>query len=238
MRSDNRQNNELRPTKITLDFVSCAEGSVLIEVGKTRVLCNASVQEEVPRWMKDSGKGWITAEYSLLPRSTDTRVQRERKSVSGRTQEIQRLIGRSLRAIADLEALGERQVIVDCDVIEADGGTRTASITGAFIALGIALQKVKAAQGLKGQVLKDYVTAVSVGVLGGTPILDLCYEEDSAAEVDMNIVFASGDKLIEVQGTGEESTFTRQELNELLDLGEKGCGELMALQKTYLPELP
>jgi len=241
-RSDGRSYDAIRPTSVQTDFVSCAEGSVLIQVGRTRVLCNASVEEDVPRWMKGSGKGWITAEYSLLPRSTDTRVQRERKSVSGRTQEIQRLIGRSLRAVADLEALGERQIIVDCDVIEADGGTRTASITGAFIALGIALQKLKANSDLEnppsGQVLKHYVTAVSVGVLKGTPILDLCYEEDSAAEVDMNLVFASARDFIEIQGTGEESTFSRQELMQLLELGEKGCTELMALQKQYIPELP
>ena len=241
-RTDGRSVDATRPTTVQTEFVSCAEGSVLIQVGRTRVLCNASVEENVPRWMKGSGKGWITAEYSLLPRSTDTRVQRERKSVSGRTQEIQRLIGRSLRAVADLEALGERQIIVDCDVIEADGGTRTASITGAFIALGIALQKLKANSDLEnppsGQVLKHYVTAVSVGVLKGTPILDLCYEEDSAAEVDMNLVFASARDFIEIQGTGEESTFSRQELMQLLELGEKGCTELMALQKQYIPELP
>lgn len=237
-RVDGRENNELRPVNIIKDFVSCAEGSVMIEVGKTRVLCNASIEESVPGWMKGKGTGWVTAEYSLLPRSTDSRVRRERKSVSGRTQEIQRLIGRSLRSVVNMKALGERQVIVDCDVIEADGGTRTASVTGAFIALALALTDLKKREGLKDQILKDFVTAVSVGVLKDELILDLCYVEDSAAAVDMNVVFAGKGKLAEVQGTGEESTFSRAQLNELLDLAENACDELMVLQKKFVPELP
>ncbi len=237
-RIDERKNDELRPVNIIENFVSCAEGSFLIEVGRTRVLCNASIESKVPRWLEGKGKGWVTAEYSLLPRSTDSRVGRERKSVSGRTQEIQRLIGRSLRAITDLEALGENSIIVDCDVLEADGGTRTASIVGAFMALAQAIKIIKSEQNIDSQILKKWVTAVSVGVLDKTPILDLNYPEDSKAEVDMNVVFADGTDLIEVQGTGEESTFTRAELNQLLDLAEKGCGELMKIQKQYVGELP
>jgi len=237
-RIDNRTNDQLRPINIIENFVSCAEGSFLIEVGRTRVLCNASIESNVPRWLEGKGKGWVTAEYSLLPRSTDSRVQRERKSVSGRTQEIQRLIGRSLRAVTDLEALGENSIIIDCDVLEADGGTRTASIVGAFMALAQAIKIIKSEQGIEKQILKHFVTAVSVGVLDKTPILDLNYPEDSKAEVDMNVVFADSTNLIEVQGTGEESTFTRAELNQLLDLAEKGCHELMAIQKKYIGELP
>ena len=232
-----RNNDELRTINIIPDFVSCAEGSFLIEVGRTRVLCNATVESKVPGWLEGKGKGWITAEYSLLPRSTGSRVQRERKSVSGRTQEIQRLIGRSLRAVADLEALGEHSIIVDCDVLEADGGTRTASIVAAFMSLAIAIQKLKEDKPeLTKPVLKKFVTAVSVGILDGEPILDLDYPEDSTAEVDMNVVFANGEDLIEVQGTGEESTFTRKQLNEMLDLAEKGCAQLMAIQKKYIGE--
>ncbi|MGL1901434.1 MAG: ribonuclease PH [Fibrobacterales bacterium] len=237
-RIDNRTNDQLRNINIIENFVSCAEGSYLIEVGRTRVLCNASIESKVPRWLEGKGKGWVTAEYSLLPRSTDSRVQRERKSVSGRTQEIQRLIGRSLRAITDLEALGEHSIIIDCDVLEADGGTRTASIVAAFMALAQAIKIIKSEEGIEKQILKKWVTAVSVGILDGTPILDLNYPEDSKAEVDMNVVFADGTDLIEVQGTGEESTFTRAELSLLLDLAEKGCGELMAIQKKYVGELP
>ncbi len=238
MRVDNRSHDELRTVKITPDFVQCAEASYLIEVGRTRVLCNASLTTDVPRWMKDEPKGWITAEYSLLPRSTDSRVRRERSGASGRTQEIQRLIGRSLRAVANLEAMPGVSVTVDCDVIEADGGTRTASIVGAFLALATALNNYKKEAGLTEQILKEYVTAVSVGVLDDQPILDLCYIEDSKAEVDMNLVFASNKDFIEVQGTGEEATFSRKTLNDLLDIGEKGCQELLALQKSFVAELP
>lgn len=237
-RSYDRKENQLRPLKLTPDFVSCAEGSVLIEVGKTRVLCNASISSQPPKWLEGSGKGWITAEYSLLPRSTNSRVNRERKGASGRTQEIQRLIGRSLRATADLSAMEGALVTVDCDVIEADGGTRTASIVGGFVALGLALQQWKSQTGSTAQIFDRYVTAVSVGVLSGVPVLDLDYPEDSAAEVDMNLVMASDQTLIEVQGTGEEATFTRSELNALLDLGELGVEQLLKAQKELLPELP
>lgn len=240
IRHDARAMDELRQIKLTPNFVQSADASFLIEVGRTRVLCNATVEKDVPKWLekKTPAQGWITAEYSLLPQSTNTRVKRERSSISGRTQEIQRLIGRSLRAVANLEAMPGASVIVDCDVIEADGGTRTASIVGAFLAMGCALAKWKTENNVSAQILSDYVTAVSVGILKGTPILDLCYIEDSEAEVDMNLVFASAEKLIEVQGTGEEATFSRKELNALLDLGEKGCTELLALQKQYLPTLP
>ncbi len=237
-RSYDRQLNELRPVKLTPDFVSCAEGSVLIEVGKTRVLCNASLSDRPPKWLEGSGKGWITAEYSLLPRSTNSRVSRERKGASGRTQEIQRLIGRSLRATADLSAMPGVLATVDCDVIEADGGTRTASIVGGFVALGIALNNWKKQSGSTAEIFTDYVTAVSVGVEDGIAILDLDYKEDSAAEVDMNLVVASNGEYIEIQGTGEESTYTRDQLNALLDLGDKGAAELLILQKELLGELP
>jgi len=237
-RSYNRSVSQLRPLKLTPDFVSCAEGSVLIEVGKTRVLCNASLSTKPPQWLEGSGKGWITAEYSLLPRSTNSRVQRERKGASGRTQEIQRLIGRSLRATADLSAIDGVLATVDCDVIEADGGTRTASIVGGFVALGLALQKWKQENNIQTQIFKDYVTAVSVGILNGTPILDLDYVEDSSAEVDMNLVVASNGSFIEIQGTGEEATYTRSELNALLDMGEIGAKELLKAQRNLLPELP
>ncbi len=240
IRHDQRACDEIRKVKITPDFVQSAEASFMIEVGRTRVLCNATLTEDVPRWMKNQEipKGWITAEYSLLPRSTNTRVNRERGKVGGRTMEIQRLIGRSLRAVANLEAMPGVSVTIDCDVIEADGGTRTASIVGAFLALGKALYDYKKEKGLTEPILNHYVTAVSVGVLENNPILDLCYIEDSAAEVDMNLVFASNGDFIEIQGTGEESTFSRKQLNALLDIGEKGCEELLTMQKDLLPELP
>lgn len=237
-RSYDRQCDELRPIRLTPDFVSCAEGSVLIEVGRTRVLCNASLSDRPPKWLEGSGKGWITAEYSLLPRSTDSRVNRERKGASGRTQEIQRLIGRSLRATANLEAMEGLLATVDCDVIEADGGTRTASIVGGFVALGMALNKWKSETNSNQQIFNEYVTAVSVGILEGTPILDLDYPEDSSAEVDMNLVVSSDGKFIEIQGTGEEATFSRAELNALLDLGEKGSRDLLQAQKELLGTLP
>jgi ribonuclease PH len=240
-RVDGRDNDQLRNIKITEDFVSTAEASYLIEVGKTRILCCASLEEELPRWLKGKGKGWVTAEYNLLPRSTTTRVKRERTGASGRTQEIQRLIGRALRGVCDLEALGEKSIVVDCDVIEADGGTRTASIVGGFMALAKALQRMKAAQPPsaaavppKGPVLKHFVSAVSVGIVNGTPVLDLCYVEDSEAEVDMNVVRTDSGHFVEVQGTGEESVYSREQLNAMLDLAEKGCNELVALQKKFL----
>ena len=236
-RLDNRAADQLRSIKITEDFVSSAESSFLIEVGRTRILCCASLEEELPRWLKGKGQGWVTAEYSLLPRSTNSRVKRERNGASGRTQEIQRLIGRALRGVCDLKALGERSLVIDCDVIEADGGTRTASIVGGYLALARALQKMKAALPHAfppGQVLKSLVSAVSVGIVDGAPLLDLCYAEDVDAEVDMNVVMTEAGDFVEVQGTGEESTLSRAQLDALLGLAEKGCRELAALQRGVL----
>jgi ribonuclease PH len=240
-RHDGRKNDQLRPIKITEDFVSSAEGSCLIEVGRTRILCCASVEEEIPRWLKGKGKGWVTAEYNLLPRSTGTRVKRERSGASGRTHEIQRLIGRALRGVCNLEALGERSIIVDCDVIEADGGTRTASIVGGFVALARALKRLKASlpppvpgAPAAPRILSHFVSAVSVGIVGGEPMLDLCYVEDADADVDMNLVMTDGGQFVEVQGTGEEATYSRPQLNQLLDLGEKGCARLIAMQQELL----
>jgi len=233
-RSDNRSVEQLRPFSLELGFVSQAEGSVLVTAGKTRVLCNASIDKEVPRWLKGQGKGWVTAEYALMPRSTNTRVDRERKGPSGRTQEIQRLVGRSLRACTDLVALGERQIIVDCDVIEADGGTRTASITGAFVSLALALRKLKAEQGIDRQILTGWLSAVSVGVVEGTPMLDLCYEEDSKAGTDMNVVAFEDGRLVEVQGTAEHGAYSRAELDRMLDLSLAGIVNLCGFQKSAL----
>lgn len=239
-RVDGRNLDQLRPIKITEDFVSSAEGSCLIEVGKTRILCCASLDDEIPRWLKGKGKGWVTAEYNLLPRSTGTRVKRERSGPSGRTHEIQRLIGRSLRGICNLEALGEKHIIIDCDVIEADGGTRTASLVGGFVALARALMRMKAAAPVvpgaapAARILNHFVSAVSVGIVEGKPMLDLCYVEDADAEVDMNLVMTDNGRFVEVQGTGEESTYSRQQLNQLLDLGEKGCARLISMQQDIL----
>jgi len=230
--------NQLRYIKLTRDFVQSADGSVLIECGRTRVLCNATMLPEVPRWMKGKGTGWVTAEYSLLPQSTNERVERERKSLSGRTQEIQRLIGRALRAGVDMTALGERAFIVDCDVIEADGGTRTASIVGGFVALCLALQKIKARDGIENKMITHAITAISVGLLEGTPLLDLCYIEDSQAGVDMNVVMCDAQNFVEVQGTGEHTTYTRPEMSAMLDLAEKGCREILAKQLAVLGTLP
>lgn len=233
-RSDNRSVEQLRPFSLQLGFVSQAEGSVLVTAGKTRVLCNASIDKDVPRWLKGQGKGWVTAEYALMPRSTNTRVDRERKGPSGRTQEIQRLVGRSLRACTDLVALGERQIIVDCDVIEADGGTRTASITGAFVSLALALRKLKEQEGIDRQILTGWLSAVSVGVVDGTPMLDLCYEEDSAAGTDMNVVAFEDGRLVEVQGTAEHGAYSRTELDRMLDLSLAGIVNLCGFQKSAL----
>jgi ribonuclease PH len=233
-----RKPNELRTLRMTPGFVQSADGSILIECGRTRVLCNATMLAEVPRWLKGKGTGWVTAEYSLLPQSTNERVERERKSLSGRTQEIQRLIGRSLRAGIDMKALGERAIIVDCDVIEADGGTRTASIIGGFVALCLALNKVKAAQGLDTNIIKHCITAISVGLLDGVPLLDLCYIEDSAADVDMNVVMCDGKGFVEVQGTGEHGSYSRKEMNAMLDIAEQGCQTIMAEQMRLIGKLP
>ena len=233
-RIDNRNLDEIRKTKITPNISPYAEGSALIEVGGTKVLCMATVEEKVPHWMRNSGKGWVTAEYAMLPRATHTRIKRERPNPSGRTMEIQRLIGRSLRAIVDLKKLGERQVFVDCDVIQADGGTRCASITGAFVALSLACRKLVSTGKLSGSPILSEVAAVSVGIVEGTPVLDLKYEEDSTADVDMNIVSTGTGKFIEIQGTAEQEPFTRDEMDAMLALAEKGVKELFEIQRQAL----
>ena len=235
-RIDGRAANELRPVEITTNFSKHAEGSVLIEVGRTRVVCSASVEERVPPFLRNTGKGWVTAEYGMLPRATTTRTQREASAgkVGGRTQEIQRLIGRSLRSVTRLPELGERTIWVDCDVIQADGGTRTASITGGFVAMVLAMQKMRDAGQIKAIPVLDYVAATSVGVVGGMPMLDLAYEEDSRADVDMNIVKTGDGRFIEVQGTAEGAPFERQALDDLMALGDKGIQELVALQRTIV----
>ena len=232
-----RSFDQLRKIKVTKNFVKHAEGSCLIEFGHTRVICTASVEENVPPFLKGKGTGWVTAEYGMLPRSTDTRMKREKTLTSGRTLEIQRLIGRSLRGVVDAEQLGERTVKIDCDVIQADGGTRTASVTGGFIALALALQKIKK-QNLIGRVpLTDYVAAVSVGVHKGQPLLDLDYREDSSADMDMNVVMVGAGKFVEVQGTAEKKPFSKQEMDHLLDLAGKGIRELFVIQKKYVGKL-
>ena len=239
-RSDNRAPDQMRPINIIPDFMSMAEGSALIEVGNTRVICTASVEESVPAFMKGSGKGWITAEYSMLPRSTLTRTPREasRGRQSGRTHEIQRLIGRSLRAAVDLSQLGERTITLDCDVIQADGGTRTASITGAFIALGLALEKLVEAGTLTAAPIRDFVGAVSVGIVDRTILLDLNYEEDSRAEVDLNFVMTGGRKIVEVQATAEQHPFDEAQLKKMMDLAGRGIESLIARQRAILQRLP
>lgn len=238
-RSDNRAPDQMRPVKITPNFISTAEGSALIEVGNTRVICTASIDEAVPAWMRNSGKGWITSEYGMLPRSTLTRTAREasKGKPSGRTQEIQRLIGRSLRAVVDLKQLGERTVWIDCDVIQADGGTRTASITGAFVALGLALSRLVEAATLNTVPLRDFVAATSVGIVDGEILLDLAYEEDSRAEVDMNFVMTGSGKMIEVQATAEQVPFDDAQLLRMMELARKGVQELIAVQRAVLPAL-
>lgn len=236
-RVDGRKADQLRPLKMTKNFIIYPEGSVLIEVGNTRVLCNATVENKVPRFLTGQGKGWVTAEYSLLPRSTQERNSREaaKGKQSGRTQEIQRLIGRSLRSVVDLQALGEKSITLDCDVLQADGGTRTASITGSFVALALALDKLSPPE--EKFPLRDFCAAVSVGMVQDKPLLDLCYAEDSNAEVDMNIVMTGSGRYIEIQGTGEEATFSQEELAKFLALGAKGCKKLIAEQKKILGKL-
>ena len=238
-RSDNRSLGQMRPVNIIADYIKTAEGSVLIEVGNTRVICTASVDEAVPPFLRNSGKGWISSEYSMLPRSTLTRSPREvtKGRPSGRTHEIQRLIGRSLRAVTDLERLGERTIWIDCDVIQADGGTRTAAITGAFVALGLALQKLVEAGTLSAAPLRDFVGAVSVGIVDGEILLDLCYEEDSRADVDMNFVMTAGHKLVEVQATAEHKVFDEQQLGKMIALASKGVESLIAKQQAVLSTL-
>jgi ribonuclease PH len=236
MRIDRRTPDQMRPVSITTNYLATAEGSAVIEIGNTRVLCAASVEETVPQFLRNSGKGWVTAEYSMLPRATVTRTAREvtKGRISGRTHEIQRLIGRSLRAVIDVAALGERTVIVDCDVIQADGGTRTASITGAFVAMSLALRKLSNFKAVKRIPIRDHVAATSVGMVNGTPMLDLCYEEDSSAEVDMNIVITGAGKFVELQATSEKTPFDDVQLSSLLELGRKGVQELIAIQKQVL----
>jgi ribonuclease PH len=237
MRLDGRQTNQLRPVTITTGINKHAEGSVLIEVGDTKVICTASVEERVPPFMKGQGKGWITAEYAMLPRATHSRNIREaaKGKLTGRTMEIQRLIGRALRSVVDLKALGERTITLDCDVIQADGGTRTTSITGAFVALAIAVHKlVENNAKFDKYPITDFLASVSVGVIQERALLDLNYEEDSKAKVDMNVVMTGSGKFVEVQGTGEEAPFTREELNQLLALGEEGISELIVKQKEVL----
>ena len=238
MRPSSRAFDALRSISFTRRFTRHAAGSVLVEFGDTRVLCTASVVEQVPRWMKGKGQGWVTAEYGMLPGSTHTRSDREaaRGKQSGRTQEIQRLIGRSLRAAIDLKKLGERQITIDCDVLQADGGTRTAAITGGMVALMDALNGLQRQGLLSEDPLIGFVAAVSVGIYRGQPILDLDYPEDSSADSDLNVVMAEGSQLIEIQGTAEEAPFNRQELNALLDLGEHGIARLIAAQKAALAE--
>jgi len=235
-RPDHRPADTLRPIRLTPNFVATAEGSVLIEAGNTRVLCNATIEQGVPGWLRNSGRGWVTAEYGMLPRATLTRTPREseRGKIGGRTHEIQRLIGRSLRAVVDMKALGERTVILDCDVLQADGGTRTAAITGAAVALAMALDKLVAAGTLKASPLRQMIAATSVGIVDNNILLDLCYEEDSRAEVDMNVVMLADGGLVETQATAEKGSYTRKQLGEMLDYAEKGIRELLACQQTAL----
>jgi ribonuclease PH len=236
MRSDNRLPDQLRPFTLTPNTMMHAEGSVLVEAGRTRVICTASAEDRVPGFLRNSGKGWVTAEYGMLPRATTTRTTREAATgkVGGRTQEIQRLIGRSLRSVVKLEELGERTIWLDCDVIQADGGTRTASITGAFVALVLALDRLKQLGAIKSIPVADYVAATSVGIIAGTPMLDLAYEEDSRAEVDMNVVQTGSGKFIEVQGTAETTPFDRAGLDALLQLAESGIRQLVQHQRTIV----
>ena len=235
MRFDGRLSDQLRAIKITPNITRYAEGSAMIEMGETRVLCTATVDPGVPKWLQNSGKGWVTAEYGMLPRSTHTRISREKAASSGRTQEISRLIARSLRAGVDLKALGEKQITVDCDVIQADGGTRTAAITGGFIALALALGKMKLAGLISTLPLKSYVSAVSVGLDDDAQaLLDLCYEEDARIGTDMNFVMTSDGKFVEIQGTAEAHPFSRDDMNRMTDLADQGCRELFAAQSEVI----
>jgi ribonuclease PH len=236
MRSDSRKNHQMRDVKVQRNFMENAEGSVLISMGKTRVICSASIEERVPPFLKDQKKGWVTAEYSMLPRSTQTRSVRESSTgrVSGRTHEIQRLIGRALRSVVDLTALGERTIWIDCDVLQADGGTRTAAITGAFICLADALKYALRNGMIDKTPIRDYLAAISVGVVHGKPMIDLCYSEDSVAEVDMNVVMTGSGKYVEIQGTAEGIPFSRDTLDLLLKLAGDGINQLVDIQKKLL----
>lgn len=236
MRQGRRRTNQLRKVSIRKDFLKYALGSCLIEMGDTRVICSASLEEKVPPFLKGRGKGWVTAEYGMLPGSCTERIQREaaRGRLSGRTQEIQRLIGRSLRSVVNFEALGERSLLIDADVVQGDGGTRTAAITGSFVALARAVEKLMKKGVLLQNPIRDYVAAVSVGLVDGKPLLDLSYEEDSHAEVDMNVVMTGKGKLVEIQGTAEGHPFTKKEMDRLLLLAQKGIAELIRLQKSHV----
>jgi ribonuclease PH len=236
MRSDQRRPDQIRPIRITPDYLLTAEGSALIEIGHTRVICTASIEDTVPAFLRGGGKGWVTAEYSMLPRSTATRTPREvtRGRPSGRTHEIQRLVGRSLRAVTDLGALGERSIVLDCDVMQADGGTRTAAITGAFVALALALKQLAQSRVIPRVPLTDYVAAISVGIVNGVPMLDLCYEEDSQAGVDMNVVMTGGGRLVEVQASAEHALFDEPQLQQMLALAGSGIRELVAAQRQII----
>ena len=238
-RPDGRRPDEIRPLKITRHYLKHPEGSVLVESGDTKVICTASIEEKVPSFLKGSGKGWVTAEYGMLPRATQNRQARDyvQGHPGGRVFEIQRLIGRSLRAVTELAALGERTIWLDCDVIQADGGTRTASINGAFVALVDCLDHLRRQGLLSGIPVRDFLAATSAGMVGGLPVLDLCYAEDSAAEVDMNFVFTGSGRLVEIQGTGEEATFSGEELDKLLALARVGIGEIIAIEKGVLGSL-
>ena len=238
MRPDGRNENEVRSVKIQRSFIENAEGSVLISIGNTRVICTASIEDRVPPFLKDQKRGWVTAEYSMLPRATHTRTLRESTTgrISGRTHEIQRLIGRALRSVVDLSGLGERTIWIDCDVLQADGGTRTASITGAFICLSDALRYALRNGLIEKSPLKDYLAAVSVGVVHGKPMVDLCYAEDSVAEVDMNVVMTGNGRFVEIQGTAEGVPFSRDSLDMLIKLAEQGIHNLIAIQKKYIEE--
>src|SRR5256714_5513694 len=235
-RSDNRAPDQMRPVKITPNYIAMAEGSVLIEVGHTKVICTASIEETVPPFLRNSGKGWITSEYAMIPRATLTRTAREsaKGRIGGRTHEIQRLIGRSMRAVIDLTQLGERTICIDCDVIQADGGTRTASITGAFVALGLALNKLVEAGTLSAAPVRDFVAATSVGIVDGEVMLDLAYEEDSRAEVDMNLVLTGAKKIVEIQGTAEQQPFDDGQLRRMMELARRGIESLIAKQQAVL----
>ena len=237
IRSDGRGNDVLRKVKVIRHYLKHAEGSCLIEVGDTKVICSASVEESVPNFLKGSGEGWVTAEYGMLPRSCDSRISRDKSSKSGRTFEIQRLVGRSLRSIVAMKELGERSIYIDCDVIQADGGTRTASITGSFIALIDCFDTMKKDGLIKRIPITEFVAATSVGIVDGTKILDLTYEEDSKAEVDMNVVMVSNGSFIEVQGTAERKPFSKQHLDEMLDLAKKGIDSLINMQKELLKDV-
>lgn len=238
-RTDGRAPDELRPARITPGFLPYAEGSVLIEIGNTRVVCSASLEDRVPPFLRNQGQGWLTAEYAMLPRATQTRTAREigRGGPSGRTHEIQRLIGRSLRAIADMKALGERTLTIDCDVLQADGGTRTAAITGAYVAFALASRQLLKIGKITRSLTTTQVAAVSVGIVGSTPLLDLKYDEDSKAEVDMNIVCTGDGRFIELQGTAEREPFSRAQMDEMLALGMRGIEELIAMQKAVIAEV-